>query len=99
MQLAPVWSAMLSLPTPHYDPVAQHTYEGLMPGSRTNRGLAAVTRTAPPAANTAPATNAADPVEAPGPPSSFSQAMGVLHALGCPEFQKVCVYVRVFAFV
>ena len=70
-----------------------------MPGWHTTRGLAAVTRKAPPAANTAPATNAADPVEAPSPVSSFRQAMGVLHSLGCPKFQKVCAYVRVFAFV
>ena len=99
VQFAPVWSALLSLPTPPYDPAAQHTYEGLVPGLRTTRGWAAVTRTPPPAANTAPTTNAADPVEAPCPAPSFKQAMGVLHALGCPEFQKVCVYVCVFAFV
>ena len=96
MQFAPVWSAMLSLPTPLYDPAAQHTYQGLVPVSRTTRGLAAVTPTPPLAANTA---NAADPMEAPSPASSFMQAMAVLHALGCPKFQKVCVYVRVFAFV
>ena len=99
VQFAPLWSALLSLPPPPYDPAAQHTYEGLVPGLRTTRGWAAVTRTATPAATTAPATNAAHPVEALSPASSFRQAMGVLHALGCPEFQKVCVYVRVFVFV
>ena len=99
VQLAPVWSALLSLPSPPYDPAPQHTDDGLLPGSRTTRGLAAVTRTAPPTANTAPATNAADPVEAPSRVSSFTQAMGVLHAVGCPEFQTVCVYVCLFAFV
>ena len=70
-----------------------------MPGSRTTRGLAAVTRTPPPAANTAPAANAADPVEAPSPASSFKPAVGVMHALGCAKFQKVCVYMCVFVFV
>ena len=96
VQFAPVWSALLSLPTPAYNPAAQHTYEELVPGLRTTRGLAAVTRTAPPAATTA---NNADPVEAPSRASSFRQAMWVLHALGCPEFQKVCVCMRVFASV
>ena len=89
VQFAPVWSALLSLPTPPYDPAAQHTYEGLVPGSRTTRGLAAVTQRGPLEANTAPATNAANPVEAPSPASSFMQAMGVLYALGCPEFQTI----------
>ena len=100
VQFAPVWSSLLTLPTPPYDPAAHHTYEGLVPGSRTTRGLAAVTRTSPPAANTAPATNAADPAEAPNPASSFRQAMGLLHALGCPEFQKLCVCgcLRLFRF-
>ena len=99
VQFAPVWSALLSLPTPPYDPAAQHTYEGLVPGSRTTRGLAAVTRTAPPAATRANNANAADPVQAPSPASSFRQVRGVLHALGCAQFQKVCVCMRVFACV
>ena len=99
VQLAPVWSALLSLPIPPYDPAAQHTHEGLVPGSQTTRGLAAVTRTAPPAATTANNANAADPVEASSPASSFKRAMGVLHVLGCPEFQKVWVCMRVFACV
>ena len=87
MQFAPVWSALLSFPPPPpYDPAAQHTYEGLVPWSRTTRGSAAVTRTVPPAATTANNANAADPVEAPSPASSFRHVMGVLHALGCPEF-------------
>ena len=51
----------------------------------------------PAAAIAANNANPADPVEAPSPASSFMQAMGVLHALGCPEFQKVCVCMRVFA--
>ena len=42
-----------------------------MLGPRTTRGLAAVTRTAPPAAAIAANNNAADPVEAPSPASSF----------------------------
>ena len=99
VQFTPVWYAVLSLPTSPYDPAAQHTYEGLVPGSRTTRGLAAVTRTPPRAAHTAPAASAADLVDAPSPASSFRQAMGVLHALGCAKFQKVCVYLRVFVFV
>ena len=74
---------------PPYNPAAHHTYEGLVHGSRTTRGLAAVTRTAPPATTTANSANAANPVEAPSPPSSFRQAMGLLHALACPEFYKV----------
>ena len=60
-------------------------------------GLAAVTQTAPVAATTANDANAADPVEAPRPASSFKQAMGLLHALGCQEFHKVCVCMCVFA--
>ena len=99
VQFAPVWSCMLSLPTPRYDPAAQHTYNGLRPGSRTTRGLGAVTRMALPAATTANNAHAADPVEAPSPASSFTQAMGVLHAPGCPKFQKVCVCMCVFACV
>ena len=99
MQLAPVWPALLSVPTPPYDPVAQHNYEALVLGSRTTRGLAAVTRTAFPAATTANTRNAADLVEAPSRAASFRPAMGMLHALGCPKFQKVCVCMRVFAFV
>ena len=59
----------------------------------------AVTRTAPPAATTANNANAADPVEAPSPASSFRQGMGVLHALECPKFQNICVRMRVFACV
>ena len=70
-----------------------------MSGSHTTRGLVAVTRTAPSAATTANNANAADPVEAPSPASSFKQAMEVLHALGCPQFQKVCVCMCVFACV
>ena len=99
VQFASVWFALLSLPTPPPNPAAQHTYEGLMPGLRTTRGLVAVTQTAPPAATTANNANAADPVEAPSPASSFKQAMGLLHALGCPELQKVCVCMRVFVCV
>ena len=96
VQFAPVWSALLALPPPPpYDPAAQHSYEWLVPGSRTTRGLAAVTRTAPLAAAIAANNNTADPVEAPSPASSFRQAMGVLHARGCPDFQKVCVCVCV----
>ena len=85
-------------PSP-YDPAAQHTYEGRVSGSRTTRGLAAVTRTTPPAATTANNANTADPVEAPSPASSFRQAMGVVHALRRQEFQKLCVCMRVFACV
>ena len=70
-----------------------------MRGSRTTHGLAAVTRRAPPAATTANNANAADPVEAPSPASSFRQAMGVRHARGCPEFQEVFVCMCVFACV
>ena len=94
-------SAVLSPPTPPNDPAAQHTYEGLVPGSCTTRGLAAVTRTPPPppAATTANTTNAAGLGEAPSPASSFRHAMGVLHALGCPTFKKVCVCMCVFALV
>ena len=68
-----------------------------MPESPTTRGLAAVTQTAPPAANNNNNDNNynAEPVEAPSLASSFRQAMGELHALGCPEFQKVCVCMRV----
>ena len=43
-----MWSAVMSLPNLPYNSAAQHTYEGLVPGSRTTRGLAAVTRTPPP---------------------------------------------------
>ena len=32
VQFALMWSAVLSLPSPPYDPAAQHTYEGLVPG-------------------------------------------------------------------
>ena len=92
MQLAAVWRALLTPPT---DPGAQHTCEGLVPGSPTSSGLAAITRMAPPAAaaNTATAS-AADPVEARTAASNFRLAMGVLHAKGC-----VCVYVFVPACV
>ena len=69
-----------------------------MSRSRTTRGLATVTRTVPPAAITAGNANAADPVEAPSPTSSFRQAMVVPHhVLWSPEFQKVCVCMCVFA--
>ena len=68
VQFAPVWSALRSLPTPPpHDPAAQHTYEGLVLGSRTTRGLAAVTWTAPPAATTSNNANAADPRRGPQP--------------------------------
>ena len=99
MQFALLRSALLSLPTPPYDPAAQHTYYKLVPGSRTTCGSAAVSPTASPAANTTNATNTADRVEVPSPTSSFRQAMGVPHALRFPQFQKVCVYVGAFAFV
>ena len=80
MQFAPVWAVLLALPTPHYDPRAQHTYEGLVRGSRTTRGLAAVTRTAPAAAAANAAAAATNPVEAPIAASNFRLGMGVLHA-------------------
>ena len=107
MRFAPVWFALLAQPTlPPYDPRAQHTYEGLVPGSRTTRGLAAVTRTAPPAAAIADNATAADPVEAPCAASNFRQPMGVLHAQVCSISEGVCVcvcvcvcvYLRVFDF-
>ena len=63
-----------------------------MPRSRTTRGLAAVTWTAPLAAAIATNNSATVPVEAPSPASSFRRAMGVLHGLGCAKFHKVCVY-------
>ena len=97
MHFALVSCALLALPPPPYDPAAQHTYEGLVPGSRTTRGLATVTRTAPLAAAITANTNATDPVHALGPASSFRQAMGVPHALSRAPFQKVCVCMRVFA--
>ena len=98
VQFAPACPALLALPIPHYDPGAKHAYEGLVPGSRTTRGVAAVTRTAPPAAsaNTAAAA-AVNPLEAPTAASNFRLAMGVLHAQGCAEFHNICVHVRVLA--
>ena len=90
-------SACPAAPPPPHDPGAQHTYEGLLPASRTTRGLATVTRTAPLAAAANTAAVAADPVEAPTAASIFRLAMGVLHARGCAEFHKVCVYVSVLA--
>ena len=80
---------------------AQYTYERLLPGSRTTRGLVPVTQKAPPAATTANTANATDPVEAPSPASSFKQAIGVRHALGAQNFRRyvcVCVCLRVFTF-
>ena len=70
-----------------------------MPRSRTTKGLAAVTRTAIPAARAKPAAAAANPMEAPTAASNFRLAMGVLHAQGCAEFQKVCVYACLLACV
>ena len=69
-----------------------------MPGSQTTRGLAAVTRTAPPAAAIAVKSNAAVPAEAPSPASGFWKAMGVPHAWGAQNFGR-CVCVYVFAFL
>ena len=48
-----------------------------------------------PAAEAPTAAAATDPVEAPTAASNFRLAMGVLHAQGCAEFQKVCAYVCV----
>ena len=71
MQFAPVWSALLALPTHPYHPGAQHTYEGLVPRSLTSRGVVAVTRPAPQAAAIAANTTTADPVEAASAASNF----------------------------
>ena len=76
-----------------------HTPKGLVLGSWTTRGLAAVTRAAAPAAPAKAAATAADPSEAPTAASKLWLAMGVLNAQGCAHFQKVCVYVRVLACV
>ena len=71
----------------------------MVPRSRTARGLAAVTPTAPPLAPANAAAAAADPVEAPTAASNFGLAMGVLHAEGCAEIQKVCRYMHVITCV
>ena len=73
--------ALLALPSPSYDPGAEHTHQGLVLEARTTRGLAPVTQTAPPAAaaNTAAAV-AADTVEAPTTATNFWLAVGVLLA-------------------
>ena len=70
-----------------------------MPGCRTTRGLAAATQMAAPAAvaKRAAAAAAADPVGAATTASNFRLAMGVLHAQGRLEFQKVCVYACLLA--
>ena len=56
-----------------------------MLASPTTQGLAAFTWMAPVAAATKPAASADDPVEAPTAASNYWLAMGVLHALGCPQ--------------
>ena len=96
MHFAPSGLPCCPSPPPPTIPRPVTATKGWGPGSRTTRGLAAVTRTALLAATTADNANAADPVEFPSPASRFRQAMAVLHALGCPQFQKVCVCMRVF---
>ena len=94
MQFAPVWLIPLALPSPHYNPAAK----GLVPGSRTTRGWAAVTQTIAPAAAGNAAAAASDPEEAPTAASNFQLAVGVVHAQGCAQFHKEYVYVRVLGF-
>ena len=96
VQFARVWSALLSLPTP---PLRSHGPSHLRRAGAwvTDNPWLGCRHSAPPAATTANNANVADPVKAPSPASSFRQAIGVLHALGCPVFQKVCVCMRVFA--
>ena len=86
MQILSRLVCVLALPTPPYNPGAHHTYEGLVPGSRTTRGLAAVNRTAPPVAAIAANASVANPVEAPRAASNLWQAIGVLHPLECAQF-------------
>ena len=83
---------MSALRTPPYDPRAHETYKGLVLASPTTQGLAAFTWMAPVAATTKPAASADDPVEAPTAAPNYWLAMGVVHALGCPQFHRVCVY-------
>ena len=84
---APNWPTLLALPNPIYDPGAQHTYEGLVAGSRgTNKGVAAVVRQ--PKTTRTPT---ADPVEAPTASAAFRAAMGAVQAQGSPGFGEVCV--------
>ena len=101
MQFAPMCCALMSLPTPPYNPAAQHTHEGLVPGPHTTRGLAPITRTAPPAATTANTTNAADPVEAPAPPQGSGRRWGCCMLWGAQNFKSyvcVCVCLRLLNF-
>ena len=100
VHFAQVWFALLALPTPPTIPRPSTLTRGSClirappAGWRPSLGRPPPPPAAAIAANNA---NAADPVEAPSPASNFMQAIGVLHALGCLEFQKLCVCMRVFA--
>ena len=85
MYFARNWPILLALPNPIDNPGAQHTYEGLVAGSRgTKKGVAAVVRQ--PKTTRTPT---ADPVEAPTTSAAFRAARGAVQAQGSPEFGQV----------
>ena len=93
VQFALVWFAPLALPTPPppYNPAAPHTYEGPVHGSRTPRRLAAVTRTAPPAAAN---NDAGDPQRPQARLGASGKRWGCCMPWGVQNFRRcVCVYV------
>ena len=103
VQFAPVWSAVLSLPTPPYDPMAHHTYEGLVPESRTGRGLAAVTRTPPPRRPTPPPPPTPPIQWRPRAlPRASGRQWGCCMRWGAQNFKRyvcMCVFLRLFKFL